>query len=214
MRRSTQSVRQKLQARAGREVAQSNNDVLAFADRNREIIQLPEGLETGETMRRERGARTDDDVIQEVIEIFAQGITITASLRYVGLPYATWHKWRKENHCHAEELHALAHLCHLEAIANKTLRMFELLEAQREEAKKKLRAELAAWHEAHRKHDIEVDKWRAEDPETRGPKPVYDGPFKPSYNGPGEWELSSAKAKAKIWRLHLGAGLDRFRKRN
>ena len=97
MRRSTQSVRQKLQARAGREVAQSNNDVLAFADRNREIIQLPEGLETGETMRRERGARTDDDVIQEVIEIFAQGITITASLRYVGLPYATWHKWRKEN---------------------------------------------------------------------------------------------------------------------
>ena len=77
----TGSVRQKLQARAGREVAQSNNDVLAFADRNREIIQLPEGLETGETMRRKRGARTDDDVIEEVIEIFAQGITITASLQ-------------------------------------------------------------------------------------------------------------------------------------
>ena len=72
MRRSTQSVRQKLQARAGREVAQSNNDVLAFADRNREIIQLPEGLETGETMRRKRGARTDDDVIEEVILIFRQ----------------------------------------------------------------------------------------------------------------------------------------------
>jgi hypothetical protein len=31
-------------------------DVLAFADRNREIVELPEGLETGETKRRKRGA--------------------------------------------------------------------------------------------------------------------------------------------------------------
>ena len=89
MGRSTRSVRQGLQARAGREVAQSNNDVLAFADRNRELVELPPGLETNLTMKRKRGARDDDDVIQEICEIYAQGITITATLRYVGLPYAT-----------------------------------------------------------------------------------------------------------------------------
>ena len=201
------------QREAGRAVAKINNDALAVAERNREIVELPPGLETNLTMKRKRGARTDDDVIEEICEIYAQGITITATLRYVGLPYATWHKWRKENHCHAEEHHAFAHLCHLEAIADKAVRMFELLEAQREAAKKKLGAELAAWHETHRKHDIELRKWRAQDPVTRPPQPSYEGPFKPSYDGPGEWELRSAKEKARIWRLHLAAGLKRFRKR-
>jgi hypothetical protein len=37
-----------------------------FAERDREIVQLPEGLETGETMRRKRGARADDDVVQDL----------------------------------------------------------------------------------------------------------------------------------------------------
>ena len=137
------------QREAGRAVAKINNDALAFAERNREIVELPPGLETNLTMKRKRGARTDADVIDEICEMYAQGITITATLRYVGLPYATWHKWRQENHCHAEEYHAFAHTCHLHAIADKILHMFELLEAQRKAAKKKLREELAVWHAAH-----------------------------------------------------------------
>ena len=104
------------QREAGRAVAKINNDALAFAERNREIVELPEGLETNRTMTRKRGARADDDVIQEAMEIFAQGITLTASLRYVGLPYATWHKWLKQDHCQSKERYSFALNCHLEAM--------------------------------------------------------------------------------------------------
>lgn len=52
---------------SGRAVAKINNDALAFAERNREIVELPEGLETNRTITRKRGARADDDVIQEAM---------------------------------------------------------------------------------------------------------------------------------------------------
>ena len=136
MAKQTSAQKTAKQREAGRAVAKINNDALAFAERNREIVELPPGLETNLTMKRKRGARTDADVIDEICEMYAQGITITATLRYVGLPYATWHKWRQENHCHAEEYHAFAHTCHLHAIADKIVHMFELLEAQRKAAKK------------------------------------------------------------------------------
>ena len=110
---------------AGREVAKINNDALAFAERNREITELPEGLETNLTMKRKRGARTDDDVIEEANEIHAQGITLMASLRYVCLPYTTWHKWIKRNHCHTKERYEFAHHCHLEAMVDKSLQVIE-----------------------------------------------------------------------------------------
>ena len=67
------------QREAGRAVAKINNDALAFAERNREIVELPPGLETNLTMKRKRGARTDADVIDEICEMYAQGITITAT---------------------------------------------------------------------------------------------------------------------------------------
>lgn len=51
---------------------------LAFVDRNREIVELPAGLENGQTRKRLRGARTDSDCIDEICEIVAQGITATA----------------------------------------------------------------------------------------------------------------------------------------
>jgi hypothetical protein len=35
-------------------LAREQADVLVFADRNREIVELPPGLETGGTMRRKR----------------------------------------------------------------------------------------------------------------------------------------------------------------
>ena len=53
-------------------------DLLAFVDRNREIVELPAGLENGQTRKRLRGARTDSDCIDEICEIVAQGITATA----------------------------------------------------------------------------------------------------------------------------------------
>jgi hypothetical protein len=59
------------------ELVQEQADVFAFADRNREIVELPPGLENGLTMKRKRGARTDTDCINEICEIVAQGITAT-----------------------------------------------------------------------------------------------------------------------------------------
>jgi hypothetical protein len=67
-------------------LASEQADVLAFADKNREIVRLPKNLETGYTKRRKRGARTDRDCIDEICELIAQGATATASVRYVGLP--------------------------------------------------------------------------------------------------------------------------------
>src|SRR6266498_366762 len=79
-------------------LAREQSDVLAFADRHREIEVLPEGLETTHVTQRKRGNRTDRDCIDEICELIAQGITVMASVRYVGVPYATWHKWTKLNH--------------------------------------------------------------------------------------------------------------------
>jgi hypothetical protein len=121
-----------------------------FAERNREVVELPEGLETNLTMKRKRGARTDDDLIEEAMEIHAQGITLMASLRYVGLPYTTWHKWIKRDYCNTKERYKFAHHCHLEAMVDKSLRVIEILEAERKDAKQKLRERLAEWHPPHR----------------------------------------------------------------
>jgi hypothetical protein len=60
------------------EFAREQADALAFVDRNREIVELPPGLENGQTRNRMRGARTDCDCIDEICEIVAQGITATA----------------------------------------------------------------------------------------------------------------------------------------
>ena len=60
------------------EFAREQADALAFVDRNREIVELPPGLENGQTRKRMRGARTDSDCIDEICEIVAQGITATA----------------------------------------------------------------------------------------------------------------------------------------
>ena len=163
-------------------------------------------------MTRKRGARADDDVIQEAMEIFAQGITLTASLRYVGLPYATWHKWLKQDHCQSKERYSFALNCHLEAMSDKTLHVIEQLEADRAVAKKTLREKLAQWHKAHRDHELAMRKWRASDEKTRGEEPFYDGPTEPTYDGPEEWELASTREKLKTWQTHLQSGLERFKK--
>jgi len=113
-------------------LSREQSDVLAFADRNREIEELPPGLETGETKRRKRGARTDLDCINEICELIAQGITVMAAVRYVGVPYATWHKWVKLNHEQSREKFEFAYFAHLEAMADRTLQIYEDLKTQRE----------------------------------------------------------------------------------
>jgi hypothetical protein len=75
-------------------LASEQANVLAFADRNREIVELPEGLETGYTKRRKRGDRSDSDCINEICELVSHA---TASVRFVGVRWATWQAWLKKN---------------------------------------------------------------------------------------------------------------------
>jgi hypothetical protein len=75
---STQQRSKELTRLSRAEFALDQADTLAFADRNREIVELPAGLENGLTRKRMRGARTDCDCIDEICEIVAQGITATA----------------------------------------------------------------------------------------------------------------------------------------
>jgi hypothetical protein len=97
-------------------------NVLAFADPRRELEESPEGLETGFVKRRKRGARTDNDCINEICELVAQGITATAASRYVGVPWAMWQSWLKKNHEQAREKFDFSYGSHLEVMADATLR--------------------------------------------------------------------------------------------
>ena len=56
-------------------------------------------------------------------------------------------------------------------------------------------------------------KWRRSDEKTRGDEPMYEGPYEPTYDGPGDWELASAREKLKMWQLHMTARIERFKKR-
>ena len=42
---------------------------------------------------------------------------------------------------------------------------------------------------------------------------MYEGPYEPTYDGPGDWELASAREKLKMWQLHMTARIERFKKR-
>jgi hypothetical protein len=169
-------------------LAREQADVLAFADRNREIVELPPGLETGLTLRRKRGARIDRDCIDEICELIAQGITATASVRYVGVPWATWQKWLKLNHEDAAVQYDFAYTSHLEVMADRTLQIYEELKAQRESEMEKF---ITA-------HDVWCDKV---DGLKKGEKP----PREPVYRGPTEWELSLAEKRVGVrkWQLEL-----------
>ena len=99
------SVRQKKLQVAAQSLHETQTNVLAVYERNREIEELPPGLETGYTNRRKRGARTDEDCINEVCELISRGITASAATEFVGLPWSTWHAWIRRNHCQAKEKH-------------------------------------------------------------------------------------------------------------
>jgi hypothetical protein len=113
-------------------IANEHADVLAFADRHREIVRLPKDLENGYTRRRKRGNRADRDCISEICDLIAQGITATSASRYVGVPWATWWKWLKLNHENASTQYDAAYTSHLEVMADRTLQIYEELKALRE----------------------------------------------------------------------------------
>ena len=110
-----------------REHAQSlhaeQTNVLAVFERNREIVELPEGLANGHVQRRRRGARTDEDCIHEICELVTRGITASAATEFINLPWSTWNAWLRRNHCQAREKYDLAYDFHLEAMADKTQRI-------------------------------------------------------------------------------------------
>lgn len=213
MGRATQATKKELHALACREMARENNDVLSYVDKHREIVELPEGLETGETKRRKRGNRTDLDCINEICEIVAQGITATAAVKFVGVPWATWHKWLKLNHHEANERYDFAVIAHLEAMADKTLLIYEELKARREAAKEKYNAALREWRLAQRNYETAVREWRNSNATNRPPEAVYEGPTEPIYDGPEEWELSLAEKRVKVRQWQLEARAAQFRKK-
>ena len=187
--------------------------MLAYVDKHREIVELPEGLESGVIKGGARGARTDLDCINEICEIVAQGITATAAVKFVGVPWATWHKWLKLNHHEANERYDFAVIAHLEAMADKTLLIYEELKAKREAAKEKYNAALQEWRLAQRNYETTLRKWRNSDAVNRPPEPVCEGPTEPIYDGPEEWELSLAEKRVKVRQWQLEARAAQFRKK-
>ena len=184
--------------KANREVAKQNvEDALAFIDRHREIVELPPKLVDGDTLRRKRGPRDDEDLVQEILLMYAQGATQTEVLKHVGLPYVTWHKWREDNYCQLKVRYAFAHVCHLEAMADKTLLVFEELEAKRERCMAEFKIKHDAW--------VKIMNERTGETQEHAPQ-------EPKYWGPSEWDLNSAREKAKVWDRHLAVGLERFKK--
>jgi hypothetical protein len=131
---------------------------------------------------RKRGARTDEDCINEVCELISRGITASAATEFVGLPWSTWHAWIRRNHCQAKEKHDLAYDFHLEAMADKIHRVYLEIRAKREKA-------LEAYYKRY-------DACNKLDKDVRSPR-------EPQYRGPAEWELKAAEDQVKAWQWHL-----------
>jgi hypothetical protein len=181
-----------------RQVDEFNKRELALDDQifgEQPSGRIPDALKTGNTAFRKRGDASDLETINTICGLVAQGVIAVEAVKQANLPWATWHKWRRLNHCKADERYDFAYKCHLEAMADKTLKVYEALEAKREQCLEKYYAEHRAWRE-----------WSKDNDEDRRPP-------EPLYEGPAEWELNSAKEKVKQWNIHLEAGLVRFRRR-
>jgi hypothetical protein len=175
------------------ELKREQADVLAHFERDREIEELPEGLETAKIRSRRRGARTDADCIYEICELIARGITATAASHFVAVPWSTWQSWLRKNHEHAREIFDFAYMCHLDAMADKTLLILDQLEDRREAALKK-------YHAAHR-------AWRKTCAKAKSDKRL---PKEPIYEGPTEWDLKMASNKVKARQWHLERRHEKF----
>jgi hypothetical protein len=171
--------RKQLRVIAQKELQREQTNVLAFVDPRREIEELPEGLETGHVKRRKRGARSDSDCIDEICEIISAGITAKAACEYVGVPWATWQYWRRNNVENARGKSDLAYELHLQVIADSTLDILDQFKEQCDAAAK-------ACHEAYK-------AWQAWKPSEQ----QKERPPAPSYRGPSELDFRIAKQRVK-----------------
>jgi hypothetical protein len=114
-------MRKKAYAKAQREFAQKPKVLsgqLIPLDPYREVQLLPPGMVNGNTLRRTRGERTDEDCINEVCELVCRGITVTSALKLVGVPTLLWYTWKKTNQDNIVEKFEFAYTVHLEVRAD------------------------------------------------------------------------------------------------
>ena len=190
------SVRQKKLREHAQSLHAEQTNVLAVFERNREIVELPEGLANGHVQRRRRGARTDEDCIHEICELVARGITASAATEFINLPWSTWNAWLRRNHCQAREKYDLAYDFHLEAMADKTQRIFVELKAERKRC----------MDDYHKRYDDWLDECKKLTKEDWKPP-------EPQYRGPAEWELKIAEDQVKSWQWHLEMRHDKFKRK-
>lgn len=174
---------------------EEQSNILAAFERDREIVELPESLVNGHVARRKRGARTDEDCINEICELISRGILGTVATEFVGVPWSTWHAWIRRNHCRAKELHDIAYEFHLEAMADKIHRVYLELKAKRE----------MCMQDYYRRRREWVDSVGSLEKGKRAP-------IEPVYEGPAEWELKAAEDQVKAWQWHLEMRHDKFKK--
>ena len=175
--------KKQLRVIARKDLQREQTNVLAFVDPRREIEELPEGLESGHVKRRKRGARSDSDCIDEICDLIASGITAKAACEYVGVPWATWQYWRRNNIENARGTSDFAYKCHLDAIADSATDILVQLGRQHDAA-------LKAYREAYK-------AWQTWEPSEQ----QRERPPAPSYQGPTELSLRIAKqcVKTRQW---------------
>ena len=177
--------KKQLRVIARKDLQREQTNVLAFVDPRREIEELPEGLESGHVRRRKRGARSDSDCIDEICDLIASGITAKAACEYVGVPWATWQYWRRNNVENARGKSDLAYELHLQLLADLTLDIIDQLAEQRDAAKK-------TYHEAY-------EAWRTWKPSEQ----QKERPPAPTYMGPSELDLRIAEQCVKTRQWHF-----------
>ena len=140
-------------------------------------------METGHVKRPKRGARSDRDCIDEICEIISVGITAKAACEYVGVPWATWQYWRRNNVENAREKSDFAYECQLEEMADAILDIFDQFKEQRDAAVKTYREAYKAWQ-----------TWKPSEQQKERPPA-------PSYTGPSELDLRIAEqcVKTRQW---------------
>jgi hypothetical protein len=58
-----------------------------------EQLHWPDGLVSGNVMQNKRSTRTDEDCIDEVCELVAEGVSWRKAKELVGVPSVTWARW-------------------------------------------------------------------------------------------------------------------------
>jgi hypothetical protein len=182
---SPKLTKKQLRVIAQKDFQREQTNVLAVVDPCREIEELPEGLETGHVKRRKRGARSDRDCIDEICELIASGITAKAACEYVGVPWATWQHWRRNNVENASKKSDLAYECQLENMSDDIIEILEQLKIKRDSAVKAYHKARKAWL-----------KWKPTEQQKESPPA-------PIYSGPSELDLRIAKQRVKTrqWQL-------------